>query len=72
MINVLVMSPCSDRDKNILNSAGKNFNFVYVDENSEKDLLKQEIDKAEIIIGEPEINMIQNAPDLKLIQMCSF
>ena len=69
MINVLVMSPCSGRDKDILNSAGKNFNFVYVDENAEKDLLKQEIDKAEIIIGEPEINMIQNAPDLKLIQM---
>ena len=68
MINVLVMSPCSNGDKKYLSSAGSDFSFVYIDENSSTDL-KKEIQRAEIIIGEPEIDMIQGAPDLKFIQM---
>ena len=68
MINVLVMSPCSNGDKKYLSSAGSDFNFIYADENSSADL-KKEIQRAEIIIGEPEIDMIQDAPDLKFIQM---
>ena len=69
MINVLVMSPCSDREKAILNTAGDGFSFVYMDENADPILLKNEIDRAEIVIGEPEIKMIQDAPHLKFIQM---
>lgn len=69
MINVLVMSPCGDRDKAALMGAGDGFSFVYADESTDKTILKKEIDLAEIIIGEPEIDMIKDAPRLKLIQM---
>lgn len=69
MINVLVMSPCSNSDKDFFNSSFKNFNFTYVNEYTDKATIKKEIDKAEIIIGEPEIDMIQDAPNLKFIQM---
>ncbi len=69
MINVLVMSPCTDDDKDFLRSAGSCFSFYFAGKETDKDKLKEEIDKAEIIIGEPEISMIADAPNLKLIQM---
>ena len=69
MINVLVMSPCTDDDKDFLRSAGSCFSFYFAGKETDNDKLKEEIDKAEIIIGEPEISMIADAPNLKLIQM---
>lgn len=67
MINVLVMSPCDEHDKKILETAGNDISFTYSSKSSCS--LKEELAKAEIIVGEPEIEMIKESPNLKLIQM---
>ena len=56
MINVLVMSPCDEHDKKILENAGSGISFTYSSKSSSS--LKEEIAQSEIIVGEPEIEMI--------------
>lgn len=69
MINVLVTSPCDEYYKNKLSSSSKKLSIEYISENEPQSVLKAAAKKAEIIVGEPDIELIKCAPDLKFIQL---
>ncbi len=71
MINILVTSPCDEEYKKLLETAGgSSCNFTYADSRFvSEDILKNEIEKAEIIVGEPDVAAIKNAKNLKLLQL---
>lgn len=70
MTNVLILSPCNDYHKTLLSSAGgNNCSFKILSNSEPVDILKKEIDKADIIIGEPEVALIKDSTNLKLLQL---
>lgn len=70
MTNILVLSPINDNYKQQLKSAGgDNCSFTYLSKKETSDILKKEIDKANIIVGEPDVSAIKDAPNLKLLQL---
>ena len=68
LINVLVTSPCEEEYKKLLETAGgSSCSFTYADSRFvSEDILKNEIEKVEIIVGEPDVSAIKNAKNLKL------
>ena len=69
MINVLVLSPCNEIYKNKLASSSDKLSFEYVNPEASPEILKTAVQKAEIIVGEPDIDLIKHAPNLKFIQL---
>ena len=67
MINVLVMAPCEENQKQMLENSSNVFSFTYT--NKDDPDLQSKIDKAEIIVGQPRKQYLKNVPNLKLIQM---
>ncbi|MEA4973407.1 MAG: D-2-hydroxyacid dehydrogenase [Candidatus Metalachnospira sp.] len=70
MTNVLILSPCNENHKMLLSSAGGNdCSFTILSKSEPDDVLKREIDKADVIIGEPDVALIKDSPNLKLLQL---
>jgi phosphoglycerate dehydrogenase-like enzyme len=70
MKKVLVMVPCRENHKKMLEEAGQGqCEFSFVSE-EESDAVKQAaVEQANIIIGEPRKRYLQNVPDLEWVQM---
>lgn len=70
MTNVLILSPCNDNHKRLLSTAGgKDCSLTILSNSVSSDVLKMEIDKANVIIGEPDVSLIKGAANLNLIQL---
>ncbi len=70
MTNVLILSPYNESQKQLLiNAGGNNCSFTFLTNNEPAEVLKKEIDKAEVIIGEPDVSLIKESPNLKLLQL---
>lgn len=69
MIKVLVTSPCDERSKEILESVKDIADITYIDGDSSEGIPAEYLNEAEIIIGEPDIELLKQAPSLKLLQL---
>lgn len=70
MTNVLVLSPCNDHHRKLLSTAGgKNCVFTILPHGESAEVIQREINKAEVIIGEPDVSLIKDASNLKLLQL---
>ncbi len=69
MTKVLVLSPCDEKSKKLLSDAGNNVSITYADSITNEVTLKSELAGAEVIIGEPEMDVVLSAPRLKLLQL---
>jgi phosphoglycerate dehydrogenase-like enzyme len=66
--NVLVLLPVSEKDKAILEESGPDCSFFYADR---KQLTFDMVQKANIIIGNPPIDMVRASPNLEWLQLNS-
>lgn len=69
MTKVLVMTTCDEKSKQILESAGNDIEYTYIDKKSSSDIVRKHIKSAEIVIGEPEIEDILSSESIKLLQL---
>lgn len=69
MKELLILVPCDERQKEKLLKVCRDSYHVTFGKNIPEMNLKNFIDKADVIIGEPDITLIRNAPKLKWIQM---
>jgi phosphoglycerate dehydrogenase-like enzyme len=66
--NILVLLPVNEEHKKIIESASPNSNFIY---KTQKEIDKETVQKAEIIIGNPPAEMLIGSPNLKWLQLNS-
>lgn len=68
MYNILVLIPMDDDKKRILEDKAKNCKIVYSNGN---EVSREEVQRANIIIGSPKIEMIKGSSKLKWLQLNS-
>ncbi len=69
MRELLILVPCDEEQKRKLEqNFQKDYHITYACDD-EKEIQKEKVMRSEIIIGEPEMEWIQNAPMLKWVQM---
>ncbi|MDD6571432.1 MAG: D-2-hydroxyacid dehydrogenase [Thermoflexaceae bacterium] len=69
MNELLILVPCDDNQKEKLYKECKDRYHVTFGTGADKELVKNYIRQADVIIGEPDMEWIQDAPNLKWIQM---
>lgn len=66
MLNILVLIPMDEEKKRRLEEKAENCTIVYSNEN---EISKEEVQKANIIIGSPKVEMIKGSTNIKWIQL---
>lgn len=69
MTKVLVLSKCDERSKEILSTVGNKVEYTFLDKTASQEEKKSELNKAEIVIGVPEIEDIITSNTIKLLQL---
>jgi len=68
-MDLLVLVPYSEQDLNMLRSAAGDLRIVTLPEDAPDAELRQALETAKIVIGEPPVHLLQDLPNLEWIQM---
>jgi phosphoglycerate dehydrogenase-like enzyme len=66
--NILVLLPVNEKQKNLIESASPNSNYIY---KTYEEVDKETVQKADIIIGNPPAEMLKESQNLKWLQLNS-
>lgn len=67
-MEILILNDCNENHKEAMSNAAKGCNFTYKDDVS---VTNEDIEKANIIIGKPKVELMRYAKNLKWLQLCS-
>ncbi len=66
--NILILLPINERQKELIENQAPNVNYVY---RTYENVEKETVQKADVIIGNPPVEMLIDSPNLKWLQLNS-